>query len=249
MPKYIINCKDPNKLTTNDKCDLCKNIDNMYKDIESQTDQDLKQKMINTLEGSLVDGYRLLNVYEKGGIGPIYIVKVNELRNYYNITDSFLSKLDNYFNDAEISNDKDVDSPVILHSRWCKRCGTRKKDIYDCEKIISKNELSFVNFAFSIDEIRQKVHIYWEDPTSICISTIRLYRRYMNPNVGPNEEDCDLCVEYNRSDMNKHKYPNGYEDNAVFFSYENKNTWYYKICCFDKFENLVATSEIKSITI
>lgn len=249
MAKYIINCKDPNKISTNESCELCKNIDKAYMIIENLQDEEEKQRMLNSLEGSLVDGYHLLKIYETGGKGPISIIKMNEIKNYYTITDGFLSRANEFFSGIEAISNKSIDSPVILHSRWCKICGSRKKDIYDSDRIINEYDLKFANFIIDVNESMHKVYIYWEDPTSICISKIKLYKRYMNDNVDYNCEDVDLCLEYNIENKNCYEYPNGYLDENVFFNYESKKGWYYKLYAFDKFENVIAASEVKEIYI
>lgn len=244
MPKYIVDFVNPKNLESNKQCELCSHIDYMYANVEKESNVKIQQEMINVLEGYLTDGYGLLRLYESLGIGTSIESKVKEIKTYQNINEGLLSRINKLLNDKNFSVNSNIDYPTILYSKWCKRCGARKKDIYDTSKKISTWQLGFVNF--NLRSNANGVSISWGDPDSIAWYRTKLYKKFMDPNV--NISDSELCIEYSKV-KNIYSYPNEYLDKNVFFNPNDPKPWYYKIYVYDKFGNLLCSSESKEIYI
>ena len=107
--KTIIPFQNPRLWETNNNCFWCKTVDDLYNDVLNSTNNDYNQEVLDFLdENYLVNGYRVLSVFEKWGLDD----KINAINEYNNLE---------YNNPI----------PNILHSRWCEWCGSRKPDIYE----------------------------------------------------------------------------------------------------------------------
>lgn len=104
---------------TNINCPLCFQIDKEYNEVfNNPLPEDIVQRKLKNLEQFLVNGYELLTVYEKNGYGSaklFYKEKISKIKKYESLH----------------GNDFEPDDIRLIHSRWCKNCGSRKPDIYD----------------------------------------------------------------------------------------------------------------------
>jgi hypothetical protein len=117
--KAIIPFENNTYHETNNNCSLCWQIDKIYEEIlTSQLPEDIMQSKLKHLDQLLVNGYKLLTVYEKNGYASAsasYKEKIAEVKKYRSLH----------------GDDFETDDVRLIHSRWCKNCGSRKPDIYE----------------------------------------------------------------------------------------------------------------------
>jgi hypothetical protein len=110
----------------NVNCPLCDQIDKIYNEMfNTILPENILQLKFKTLENCLVNGYGLLTVYEKNGYGSAKL--------FYK---EIISKIKKY--KSLHGNDFELDDVRLVHSRWCKHCGSRKPDIYDWSREIDE---------------------------------------------------------------------------------------------------------------
>jgi len=116
---------------TNNYCPICFQIDEMYdKAFNEDFPPEVRQEILNLLDNNfLVNGYDLLTVYEKNGYHAAkkaYKLKISKIKEYTSLHGEYTGDPDN-----AIEKGMFLDKPRLIHSRWCKNCGSRKPDIYD----------------------------------------------------------------------------------------------------------------------
>jgi hypothetical protein len=114
---------------TNSNCPICWQIDQLYTKVFVESNGVIYQQILNNLDDNfLVNGYSLLSVFEKNGYHTAldaYKQKILKLKEYNSIHDEYTGS------DNQIEKNLFLDKPRLIHSRWCKHCGSRKPDIYE----------------------------------------------------------------------------------------------------------------------
>lgn len=177
MSKYIIPFLNPTNWETNEHCELCSAIDGLYNDIIAGNSDDLSKNTDFLDRYYLVDGYNLLPVYEQNGYIIYRETQIEQLKQYRNDNADFMIKVHNvlYPNDHQTVSDYTIaDSPTVLYSRWCKRCGSRKPDIYDPLRAESFGLLNIVNFKATV--IDGKIQVTWRDSEATVWGKTKLFR-------------------------------------------------------------------------
>jgi hypothetical protein len=265
MPRYIIPFVDSTKWVTNNNCTLCKTIDDLYNKAKSETDSDLYQDDLFVLDNYLVvDGYNLLEVYEKNGlildvtpsdnvsVGNIVTPKINpeitRMRQYKTSTDLFMKKVQKLLfpeDNVVLPNDPSIDVPVTAHSRWCKYCGSRKPDIYDTTKQENMNLMDIENFVVNLIEPDStynyhRVSISWRDFSSEAWAKTRLLRKQ---DYQPKDDnDGEILKEY--SDVvNLHDELNPFYD----IGFDVGHVYYYQVIAYDKLGKVLKKSDLLEV--
>lgn len=102
-------------------CSICQQIDDLYDFILNHDLTEIaKQTQLKFLDDNfLINGYQLLQTLEKIGYPCAklyYKQKIKKLKT---------------FNSIHGIDNTDPNKVRLIHSRWCKNCGSRKPDIYD----------------------------------------------------------------------------------------------------------------------
>lgn len=146
MPKYPI--KFPNDTIfweTKYNCSNCKIIDQTYYNIFNNELDILDKKIQAQLQFLdkmyLVNGYQLLIVYEKQYNDKIFD-NIKTLKTYKSNSKAFMNEVYRQYKPEYFSNKVPGDpyKPILLHGRWCQKCGSRKPSIYDTEREIDNDK-------------------------------------------------------------------------------------------------------------
>ena len=176
MSKRIIPFIDGGNWHTNVNCDVCPSIDAFYEELLSDTID--TQKKIDFLDDNfLTDGYGLISVYEKNCDISLIEDKINDMKNYRNNTDDFMIRVNNVLypkTPKPVVNAVASDYPVLLHSRWCNRCGARKPDIYDASR--EEGLMSFKILNFHVELENGVAKILWRDSAAETWVRSELFR-------------------------------------------------------------------------
>ena len=179
MAKFIVPFINASYWEHNDECRYCKTIDEkIYHIIELEKDKsnfDLCQKLINSLENDLVDGYNLVKVYERNGKEITNYELISELYKLRNDNSDVMTRFTNFENNVSESFDATkTDLPTTLHSRWCECCGARKPDIYDTNRTERMDLLPI--YDFNINIVDKHVEINWNDSKSKSFKYAKLFK-------------------------------------------------------------------------
>ena len=159
----------------NKRCDLCKQIDNklnhildkqvIVTDNRDESTIEYNTKLIDEVENLLVDGYHILDTFEKCNkdFDTLLMLQNNNTNviqkylAYINTFEGFTFTAHKYLkNENQYS-----DIPLTFYSRWCKQCGARKLDIYDTSKSENLALLPITNINFEI--VNNNLNITWQD--------------------------------------------------------------------------------------
>lgn len=164
--KYILPFISANTYEKNKTCTLCTDIDAKFTHLINCDNIEEHQSSIEELEKVLVDGYGIIQVVEKT---DSRFNKTNEFALLKNIEPGVVGRFNEYINGIE-SSEKD-DKPCTLYSRWCKRCGARKYDIYDTLRKERMDLLPITNFFIKLlnldnEALETNMLIVWRDTRS-----------------------------------------------------------------------------------
>lgn len=179
MSKYVVPFINNDNWETNAHCELCAATDEIFHGIidKTYTDADIQSRTDFLDKYYLVDGYNLLPVYEGNGYAIYRSDQIEKLKQYKNSNTDFMTKVHNviYPEALEpVANKLIADYPTVLYSRWCKRCGSRKPDIYDPLRAESFNLLKIVNFK--AEAINGEIHVTWRDSEAEAWGKTKLFR-------------------------------------------------------------------------
>lgn len=240
MSKYVIPFQNNSNWKTNANCPFCLAINDLYNEImymnaDSDENQQLQQSKIQQLENLLVDGYGLLQVYEKNGYFIYNKNEIDKIKYYTTNSNSFMSKVSNYFDpQRSVSSSTNIDDPVLLHSRWCKNCGSRKPDIYDPLRDEIPSLIEVINFNVEFDD-NTGIKISWQDPDLSNWSKTKLIRK--NNSKPSSDTDGVVITEY--SD-NSSKYK---DTPFIDQSFDYGNIYYYVVFEYDDLGNVITASK------
>lgn len=137
--KYLVNFYDNDMWETNENCEHCKIINEYYTSLKKLNINE-QQEILNLLDTYyLTDGYNLLFCMEKRGYNISNIKDIEKIKTYKTNTEAFMNEVYRLY-DKEKYNpnvEGDIFHPTLLHSRWCKRCISRKPSIYNDERNIN----------------------------------------------------------------------------------------------------------------
>jgi hypothetical protein len=240
MPKYVIPFKDKNKWESKDDCSLCSRIDKNYNEILNNDNISYKQKQINFLDRHLlISGYSLIELYERNGYGIYKKDKIIEVKQYKSESDIFYNKVEYYLNNKNYNdfNEVNIDKPVLMYSKWCKECGSRKPDIYDTEKRDNLPMLDIVNFYTKLQN--NKVYITWKDIEAFSRYGTKLIKKQGSP--PKNINDGEILIDYTNTVNRYSSFP--FVDKDVV----QGNLYYYKIYTYDKFNKIIKESNTQEV--
>lgn len=186
MPRYILDIGD-NYIEHGHNCPLCEAIDNQVQYIKDMAkmpnpNRHYIKQQIDVLEGMLVNGYDLLQVYEANATTHKFVDRI--LRDMPTYTDDLVNYVINtYGNEKRSFNDSERRQPTLYFSRFCRDCGARKPDIFDTEQL--------EQFDWWVKaEIRKDLHsvlLTWNKLDYHFDYTVRIYKKADN-GVPPNTE-------------------------------------------------------------
>ena len=161
MSKHILEISK-NKYESNPSCEICKVLDEQFDKLPSMSDQ----QGIERLEQLLVNGYHLCDVLES-----------NNSKSKYKLSGQYASYNDDIYNKAlhkigeksVVYNTYNAMSPTLLFGRWCKKCGSRKHDIYDTK---FNSDLSS-NLTFDLNSKK----LFWKDVKFDFDYYYKIYRK------------------------------------------------------------------------
>jgi len=256
MPKYIVPFVNSNNWETNSNCNLCPIIDALYNKAIIESDPFQLQYDLSDLDNYLVvDGYNLLPVYETDGyvidnsdpefIVPIVNLNIQRISQYQVCTDLFMLKVNKVLYPTQnivLPGNSSIDNPVIIHSRWCKKCASRKPDIYDTERQENLNLLTIENFNVTLlspdDTINYfRASISWNDLNSNAWNKTVLLRQI--DRLPQNDTDGEILKEYTGI-KNLYNDSNPYFDNNLEPGY----VYYYQIFAYDNLGQILKSSNI-----
>lgn len=254
--KYLIPFTDKMNYKSNDQCSICKQIDELTNHILQQQselmtlyklnrNEKIKSfiqtniQLINRLETQLVDGYGIISTLEKIGLvkEEFFYLKntdsavLNRFQSYVNLFQDYninYSSINNLIEDNLIENTAYNDIPLTLYSRWCKKCGSRKLDIYDTDIDERKDLQPITNFFCNLisKDNKYSVSVTWTDSIHSAVNYSGLYINNK------------LIDKFN---INEHK------SNSFQVEIENNILYTFYIADYDEFDNEIVRSQNKII--
>lgn len=185
--KYVMPFIDMKNWEHNSDCSLCKQIDDklnhildkqiIITDAHDESTIEYNTKLINEVEPLLVDGYGILDTFEKCNkdFDTLLMLQNNDT----NILQKYLAYINTFAGfsftvNKRLKNENQyTDMPLTLYSRWCKKCGARKLDIYDTIRSESLALLPIININFTLNN--NQLNITWQDSNANYCHTSYLH--------------------------------------------------------------------------
>lgn len=136
MSKHLIPFNNSNNWKSNANCPICESIDKLYNEAFLLSGED-REKILRFLDDSyVINGYNLVPVYEKNGYHISRKNDIERIKKYPTNSEVFMYKVNTIINPMTILDavEGDPDFPTLIHSRWCRYCGSRKPSIYDTDR-------------------------------------------------------------------------------------------------------------------
>jgi hypothetical protein len=240
MSKTIIPFRDPDKWQTKEDCLFCQTIDRLYNIVPKLTTTEEQQQTLFRLDDNLlVNGYELVNTLEGIGEAINHPNNIDRVALYPDNTEKFMAKVHNVMyptNIVNTSNMLNLDEPVLIHSRWCKKCSRRKPDIFDSSHNSNYNCLPITNLFTEIKE--EGIKITWLD----CTTEIWDYTE-LKKSINADMSNYEIITSYGLEKGRNYYEKEGFLDVNV----EKGQIYYYQVINYDVTRTILRVSDILEV--